>query len=234
MDAWTPSSATSTTSSGRTSTAMPDRPVSRSSSSFVCQRRTSSVSPLKHFPTIRKPPPAGSRAPRWRFESEPRRRPCPHSAPSTTRSYVRTGLTLRHALPRRPAAYGDVASFTTTPSWPASSDSSRTRRPSSASDVRTRGTVSPGATESSLAARSCNGESSRSSPSRWSRSKRNVTTPSGGASPSICATVSWKAAGPSAPIHSASPSSTACRTGRRSTASTMPGSACVISLRLRV
>ena len=39
--------------------------------------------------------------------------------------------------------------------------------------------------------------------------------PSGGASLSICETVSWKAAGPSSPIHSASPSSTACRTGRR-------------------
>ena len=49
-------------------------------------------------------PAAGSRAPRWRFESRPWRRPWPHSAPRTTRSYVRTGLTFRQALPRRPAA----------------------------------------------------------------------------------------------------------------------------------
>jgi Predicted metal-binding integral membrane protein (DUF2182) len=42
--------------------------------------------------------------------------------------------------------------------------------------------------------------SSRSSPSTWSASKRNVAIPSGGASRSICATVSWNEAGPLSPI----------------------------------
>ena len=84
--------------------------------------------------------------------ASPRRRPWPHSAPSTTRSYVRTGLTFRHALPRRPAAYSDDASFTTTPSCPAASASSRTRCPRPASDVMTLGTFSAGATASSRSA----------------------------------------------------------------------------------
>ena len=66
------------------------------------------------------------------------------------------------------------------------------------------------------------------------RSKRNVTIPSGGASMSICDAVSWKAAGPSMLIHSASPSNTACLRGRLSTAAMTPGRASVISLRLRV
>ena len=98
--------ATSTTSSGRTWTVWPSRPTSRSRNAAVCQVSSSSVRPLKVLPTITKPPPSGSRAPRWRLDSQPRRRPWPHSAASTTRSKVCTGLTLRHALPRRPASYG--------------------------------------------------------------------------------------------------------------------------------
>ena len=58
--------------------------------------------------------------------------------------------------------------------------------------------------------------------------------PSGGASLSICDTVSWNAAGAPSRIHNASPSSTAWPTGRVRAASTIPGSVAVISLRLRV
>ena len=47
--------------------------------------------------------------------------------------------------------------------------------------------------------------------------------PSGAASASIWATVSWKAAGPSAPIEIASPSRTTSATGRARTASATPG-----------
>src|SRR2546430_10733965 len=49
--------------------------------------------------------------------SQPWRRPEPHSTASTTRSSVRAVLTLSHADPRRPAAYGAVSDFTMTPSW---------------------------------------------------------------------------------------------------------------------
>ncbi len=61
VEDWIPSKAIST-SSGRTSTAIPCRPVSRGRSSFVCHSRSSSVSPLKVFPTITKSPVLGSRA----------------------------------------------------------------------------------------------------------------------------------------------------------------------------
>ena len=41
------------------------------SSSRVCQASISSVMPLKVLPSMTKPPVAGSRAPRWRLESQP-------------------------------------------------------------------------------------------------------------------------------------------------------------------
>ena len=63
----------------------------------VCQASISSVIPLNVLPSITKPPDAGSRAPRWMLESQPWRRPLPHSTASTTRSRVCTGLTLTHA-----------------------------------------------------------------------------------------------------------------------------------------
>ena len=46
----------------------------------VCQRRISSVIPLKVLPTMTNSPVAGSRAPRWMLERKPDRRPWPHSA----------------------------------------------------------------------------------------------------------------------------------------------------------
>ena len=66
-------------------------------------RSMASVRPLNVLPTMTNVP-SGPRAPRCRFESQPCRRPWPHSAASTTRSSVRTGFTLRHAPPRRPAS----------------------------------------------------------------------------------------------------------------------------------
>ena len=62
-----------------------------------------------------------SRAPRWMLESQPWRRPEPHSTASTTRSRVCTGFTFTQAEPRRPASYGAARFLTTTPSWPRSS-----------------------------------------------------------------------------------------------------------------
>ena len=93
--------------------AAPDRPGS--SSRVVCQASISSVRPLKVLPSMTRPPVSGSRAPRCRLDSTPRRRPCPHSAASTTRSSVCRGLTLIHSLPRRPARYGESRDFRTTP-----------------------------------------------------------------------------------------------------------------------
>ncbi|OEV18134.1 hypothetical protein AN221_23560 [Streptomyces nanshensis] len=60
------------------------------------------MSPLKVLPSIAKVP-SGRRAPRWRLESLPVRRPLPHSAASTTRSRVCTGLTFSQEAPLRPA-----------------------------------------------------------------------------------------------------------------------------------
>ena len=82
-------------------------PILSSRKRSVCQRSSSSVRPLNVLPTITKSPSA-PRAPRWRFDSQPWRRPWPHSTASTTRSSVCTGLTLRQAPPRRPASYGGV------------------------------------------------------------------------------------------------------------------------------
>ena len=99
------------------------RLVGRVSSSGTARSATASISsviPLNVLPSITNPP-SGSRAPRWMLESQPLRRPEPHSTASTTRSRVCTGFTLTHADPRRPAAYGEAGSLTTTPSWPASS-----------------------------------------------------------------------------------------------------------------
>ena len=46
----------------------------------------------------------GSRAPRWRLLSQPRRRPWPHSAASTTRSSVWARFTFSQPAPRLPAS----------------------------------------------------------------------------------------------------------------------------------
>ena len=70
----------------------------------VCQSSIASVMPLNVLPSMTKPPVAGSRAPRWMFDSLPVRRPEPHSTASTTRSSVCTGLTLSQPAPRRPAS----------------------------------------------------------------------------------------------------------------------------------
>ena len=98
--------------------------------------------PLNVFPSMTKPPLAGSRAPRWRFESLPVRRPCPHSAASTTRSSVCDGFTFSQPAPRRPASYGASSDFTMTPSWPRASASSRNACAAAASSVSRRGTTS--------------------------------------------------------------------------------------------
>ena len=105
----------------------------------VCQVSSSSVSPLNVLPSMTKPPVEGSRAPRCRLDSQPRRRPCPHSTASTTRSSVCRGLTLIHPAPRRPAAYGVASDLTTTPSWPCAIASPKKAVASSAEEVTRRG-----------------------------------------------------------------------------------------------
>ena len=94
----------------------------------VCHASISSVSPLNVFPSITKPPLAGSRAPRCRFESQPSRRPLPHSAASTTRSSVCARFTLSQLAPRRPASYGASSDFAMSPSCPRASASARNAR----------------------------------------------------------------------------------------------------------
>ena len=123
--AWTPSKAISTTSSGLTRTTPRCGPpaaacsgTASSSSRAVCQLSRASVSPLNVLPSMTMSPVAGSRAPRCRLDSQPWRRPWPHSAASTTRSRVCLGLTLIQSLPRRPAPYGASTALTTTPSCP--------------------------------------------------------------------------------------------------------------------
>ena len=64
--------------------------------------------PLNVLPSITWPGPSGSRAPRCRLLSQPRRRPWPHSAASTTRSSVWRGLTFSQPAPRRPGGVGRV------------------------------------------------------------------------------------------------------------------------------
>ena len=125
--------------SGRTWTTWPSCRWRRRSpaASSVCQRSSSSVIPLNVLPTITKP--SSPRAPRWRLDSQPWRRPWPHSAARTTRSNVCTGLTLRHEPPRRPAAYGDARSLTITPSSPRPTASSMNAAASSASAVTIEG-----------------------------------------------------------------------------------------------
>src|SRR3954467_6655257 len=58
-----------------------------------------SVRPLNVLPSITNS--SSRRAPRWRFESHPRRRPWPHSTASTTRSSVWRGLAFSHPAPDR-------------------------------------------------------------------------------------------------------------------------------------
>ena len=55
---------------------------------------------------------------------------------------MRTGFSFIHALPRRPATYGEDASLTTIPSWPAASASASMRSPSAGSVVSTLGMTS--------------------------------------------------------------------------------------------
>ena len=72
----------------------------------VCHASIASVRPLNVLPSITNCPGSASwRAPRWRLLSQPRRRPWPHSAASTTRSSVWHRLDLQ---PAGAAAAGGV------------------------------------------------------------------------------------------------------------------------------
>src|SRR4051812_351377 len=185
-----------------------------------------------------KPVPDGSRAPRCRLLSQPRRRPWPHSAARTTRSSVWRGLTFSHPAPRRPAAYGASSDLTRTPSWPAGRAASRKARASAASAISARGTrLAAGTSASRAAARSTPGRSMRSSPSTCSTSKKS------GVSGAVASArrvpkrlaVTWKGYGrPSGFSAIASPSRTTSPAGSARTASTTSGTRAVMSSRLRV
>ena len=109
VEACTPSRAISTTSSGRTCTTCPSLGADGDRCSALGLPAQQLVGqPLERLADHHEVAVVGPRAPRWRFDSQPWRRPWPHSTASTTRSSVCTGLTLRHAPPRRPASYGDV------------------------------------------------------------------------------------------------------------------------------
>src|SRR6188472_57804 len=201
----------------------------------VCQASISSVIPLNVLPSITKPSPSSDRAPRWMLDSQPSRRPLPHSTARTTRSRVCTGLTLTQAEPRRPASYGPSTDFTTTPSWPRASVSRTNSSARSAESVTRLGVrCCSGTREASAAQRSVAGRSSRLVPSRWSRSKKyGVTwTP---LSIAVRDAVSWNGRGrPSSVSASASPSRTSRSAGRARTMSTTSGSRSVITSRERV
>ena len=198
--------------------------------------------PLNVLPTITNDAvSSGSfdRAPRCRLESQPTRRPWPHSTASTTRSNVYTGFTLRHDEPRRPASYGRSRSFTITPSCPAAIARSRNRPASPGSAVTIDGSrAASGTTAASTSRRTDSGSSSSDAPSACITSKKNARMPL--PRPTIASApkspiVSWKRRGePSSRTPSASPSSTRSPPGRAATVSTMPGSRSVTSLRLRV
>ncbi len=155
---------------------MTTHPSSETCSSWnrcVCQASSSSVIPLNVLPSITKPP-AGSRAPRCRFDNHPRRRPEPHSTARTTRSSVCRGFTFTQPAPRRPASYGAFRDFTTTPSCPAAIAADRTASASSRDATSVRETSSGGgSTRSSTARRSAAGSPVRSAPSTCRQSKKN-------------------------------------------------------------
>jgi len=187
------------------------------------------------------PPVSGSRAPRCRLDSQPRRRPWPHSTASTTRSRVCRGLTLTHPEPRRPAAYGASSDLITTPSCPCASASRKNPLASVTEPVTRRGMSSSGGTvRASSACRRQSGRSIRSAPSRCSTSNRNTERWTAGVFGSACwlavrAAVSWKGSGlPSARSAISSPSKTAARTGSLARAATTSGSRPVISSRVLV
>ena len=98
----------------------PSRDVSSSRNRSVCQASISSVMPLKVLPSMTNPPVAGSRAPRWMFDSQPLP---PAAAPLDGQHDEVEGvprLDLDPAGPRGgPPRSGASSAFTTTPSWPA-------------------------------------------------------------------------------------------------------------------
>ena len=221
---------------------MPSRLVSSSRNRSVCHASSSSVRPLNVLPSMTCSSFAGSRAPRCRFDNQPLRRPCPHSAASTTRSRWWTGFTLSQVPPRRPASYGASTAFTTTPSCPRATASSKNAWASSASRVTSLGTQNCSGTTPSIAAcRSAAGRSIRSAPSRWRTSKKNGVSGTSrrrvATSPRLAArlAVSWNGRGrPSGRSAIASPSRTIERTGSASATSTTSGTRSVIGSSVRV
>ena len=173
------------------------------------------------------------------LDSQPWRRPLPHSTASTTRSRVCTGLTLTQPEPRRPASYGAIARLlTTTPSWPAASAS---RAKSSATlrvvgdDARDAALLGDEGVERGRAARAP-GTSSRSRAvevehvEEVRRDARRPRVIGGRARRGLLE-------GTRAPVSSsaiASPSSTTSLAGSARTTSTTSGSRSVMSSRLRV
>ena len=163
-------------------------------------------------------PPSGSRAPRWMFDSFPVRRPYPHSAPSTTRSRVCTGLTFCHALPAPAGGVGGVERLDDDALVAgverAVQHAGRLARRSGARTpgIRSAACSSSASSSASASRRTCSGSSSRSRPSRCSRSKKNglSSTPASDASLPKRLIVSWNARGrPSSSRARVSPSRTA-------------------------
>src|ERR687898_787515 len=127
-----------------------------------------------------------------------------------------------------------------TPSWPAASASSSTRRATPGSSVIAPGMRQGPATRSSAASRSVSGTSTRSVPSTCRMSKNRDSRPGIPAAPAPSCRpnwliVSWNMRGSSSsPTPMASPSSTRLSAGSDRASSAMPGRRAVTSLRLRV
>ena len=161
--------------------------------------------------------PAGPRV--ARAEVEVRQPPLPAPvAPLRAEHDEVVGAHRLHLAPRLAAPAGGVerlASFTTTPSCPAASASSRTRSPS----CGVGGDDAAGSSAPARPPRAAPGApraACRAGPRRRRAARRR------GTSRTLRRRVgvdlghrSWNAAGPPSPIHSASPSRTACSTGER-------------------
>ena len=190
--------------------------------------------PLKHFPTIRNPSPPGCP---WRTEVQIREPALAASvAPFGAEHDEIVGPHRLHLAPGLAAAPGRIGRGRVLHDDPLLTGRERLlagrAAPSSGIGTEHRRDLELWRDAASRPARSSSGASSRSSPSRWSRSKRKVAIPSGGLAVDPAYGLR-KAAGPSRVIHSASPSRTAwlrqaARQRRRSR------EAAVISLRLRV
>ena len=168
------------------------------------------------------------------------RLPLPHSAARMTRSRVRARFTLTQLWPRAPAAYLASVAFAIRPSWPRSSACSRNSFAAVASPVTVCGIKCSLERPESAAKRRACGSSRRALPLRYSRSNQKGVM---GNSCRMRSTSSlrpkrriviWKGCGrPPGRRLITSPSRIRSLAGSARVTSTISGTACVTSFKLR-